>query len=190
MRRKHQGLSEPDLTGTGSPNKGEPFYLTVGRLGKPHGLDGGAIFYIITDFPERLKKGKQVFIGEEKIKAHIKNVEDHHRGLIFHFEEFSTIDEIEKYKSQYVYVDSHELPKLPKGEYYHHQLIGLTVFDLTGNKIGQITEILETGANDVYLIKNDDNKEILFPALLKLIDKIDLENKLMVVKPLEYYNQD
>ena len=190
MRRKNKGLSEPDINGTGSPKLGEPVYLTVGRLGKPHGLDGGVVFYIITDFPERLIKGKKVYIGDEKIEVHIKSVRDHHRGMIFHFEEYSTIDEIEKFKSQFLYVDSIELPQLPDGEYYHHQLIGLNVLDLDSKKIGVIIKILETGANDVYLIKNEENKEILFPALLKLIKKIDLENQLMVIKPLEYYNQD
>jgi 16S rRNA processing protein RimM len=188
MRRTHQGLSEPDQNGTGSPNPGEPVYLTIGRLGKPHGLDGGIIFYVITDFPERLKKGKKVFIGESKLPVHIQSVKEHSRGLIFQFEEFSTIDEIEGFKTFYVYVDSQELPKLPEGEYYHHQLIGLKVFDPQGNEIGILHNILETGANDVYLIKNSDQKEILIPALLDLIKKIDIENNMMIITPLDYYN--
>jgi 16S rRNA processing protein RimM len=62
--------------------------------------------------------------------------------------------------------------------------------DTNDRKIGEITQILETGANDVYVIVGDDKKEILYPALLSLIQKIDLKNKIMVVKPLEYYNQD
>ena len=188
MRRTHQGLSEPDKNGTGSPNIGEPVYLTIGRLGKPHGLDGGIVFYVITDFPERLKKGKKVFIGESKLPVQIQSVKEHSRGLIFQFEEFNTIDEIEVFKSQYVYVDSQELPKLPEGEYYHHQLIGLQVFDPQGIEIGILQSILETGANDVYLIKNNDQKEILIPALLDLIKKIDIENKIMIITPLDYYN--
>ena len=55
MKKKRRGLSEPDMNGTGSLNIGEPVYLAIGRLGKPHGLDGGIAFYILTDFPERLK---------------------------------------------------------------------------------------------------------------------------------------
>jgi 16S rRNA processing protein RimM len=189
MRRKIQGPSEPDINGTGSHIVGEPVYLAIGRLGKPHGLDGGIIFYIITDFPERLIKGKKIFIGEEKIPAILKSVKEHSRGLIFQFEEYSTFEEIEKFKTYFLYVEADELPKLPEGEYYHHQLIGLNVFDKQENKIGVITNILETGANDVYVIIDEDQKEILFPALLHLIDKIDIENKLMIITPLEYYNQ-
>jgi len=85
-------------------------------------------------------------------------------------------------------VDSQDLPELPEGEFYHHQLIGLQVFDPQGNEIGILQNILETGANDVYLIKNSDAKEILIPALLDLIKKIDIENKTMIITPLDYFN--
>ena len=190
MKRSHRGSSEPDLNGTGSPKIGEPVYLSIGRLGKPHGLDGGVVFYIITDFPERLQVGRKVFIGDEHIPAHINSVKEHSRGLIFHFNEFDTVEQVEKFKSQFVFVDAIELPELPEGEYYHHQLIGVQVFDNQGQKIGEIQEILETGANDVYLIKDENQKEILYPVLLNLIEKIDIEKREMVVKPLQYYNQD
>lgn len=190
MKKNHRVLSEPDKLGTGSPNNGEPIYLAIGRLGKPHGLDGGIAFYILTDFPERLKEGKNVFIGNEHIPAHIKSIKEHSKSLIFQFEEFTNIEQVEQFKSCFVFVDTIELPDLPDGEYYHHQLIGLSVVDTNDSKLGEITEILETGANDVYLIAGEDRKEILYPALLSLIQKIDLKNKIMVVKPLEYYNQD
>lgn len=188
MIKTHQGLSEPDKNGTGSPNNGEPVYLTIGRLGKPHGLDGGIVFYIITDFPERLQKGRKVFISEKKIPVHIQSVKPHPRGLVLLFKEYSDTSEVEQFKSQYVYVDANELPELPEGEYYHHQLIGLHVFDPQGSEIGILQDILETGANDVYLIKDQNAKEILIPALLELIKKIDIENKTMVITPLDYYN--
>ena len=129
-----------------------------------------------------------MFIGEEHISAHIHSIKEHSKSLIFHFDEFNQIAEVEKFISDFVFVSVKELPDLPEGEYYHHQLIGLEVLDTVGSKIGVLTEILETGANDVYVIIGEDRKEILFPALLNLIEKIDIENKFMVVKPLEYYN--
>ncbi len=190
MKKKHRGLSEPDMNGTGSLNQSEPVYLAIGRLGKPHGLDGEIAFYILTDFPERLKIGKKVFIGDEHIPAHIHSIKEHSKGFIFQFDEYNHIDQVEKFKSDFVFVETNELPELPEGEYYHHQLIGCSVMDLNGSKIGVLTEILETGANDVYVIIGEDRKETLYPALLNLIEKIDIENKFMVVKPLEYYNQD
>lgn len=190
MSSTQRGLSESDLPSTGSPDFGEPVYLAIGRLGKPHGLDGGVIFYVITDFPERLKKGKIVYIGDNHIPAKLYSVKEHSRGLIFRFQEFKSLEEIEKYKNSFVYVKTDDLPALPKGEYYHHQLIGMEVKDTAGNYLGKIKEILQTGANDVYVISDEENKEILYPALLNLIETTDLKQKLMVVKPLEFYNKD
>jgi len=190
MTRKHRGLSEPEHVGTGSPKNGEPVYLAIGRLGKPHGLDGGVIFYILSDFPERIKKGRQVFIGEDHYPATIESIKDHPRGYIIQFKELTTVEQIEIFKSSFVFVNAAELPPLPKGEYYHHQLIGLDVFYTNGIRVGILSDILSTGANDVYVIVDENKKEILYPALLNLIEKIDIESKLMVVKPMEYYNQD
>lgn len=190
MKKKRQGLVEPDLNDSGSLDRGEPVYLAIGRLGKAHGLDGGISFYMLTDFPERLIKGRNVFIGEEHFSAHIQSIKGHAKATIIQFDEFSSIDQVEKLKSDFVFVDAKDLPELPVGEYYHHQLIGITVTDTSGSIIGILTEILETGANDVYVITGDDRKETLFPALLSHIKKIDIEKKLMVVKPLEYYHAD
>jgi 16S rRNA processing protein RimM len=190
MKKKHRGLTEPDLKVTGSHDRGEPVYLAIGRLGKPHGLNGGISFFMLTDFPERLITGRNVFIGDGYFPAHIDSIKGHPKGYIIRFQEFDAIEQVEKFKGDFVFVDAKGLPELPVGEYYHHQLIGITVVDTSGTEIGILTEILETGANDVYVIVGEDRKETLFPALLSLINKIDIENKLMVVKPLEYYNQD
>lgn len=190
MINGNRGASEPEIPGTGSPVNGEPVYLVIGRFGKPHGLDGGILFYVITDFPERIKKGRKIFIGEDHQLAYIFSVKDHNRGLILKLKEFKSVDEIEEFSGEYVFVEASELPKLPEGEYYHHQLMGLTVKDTNENILGTITEIIQTGANDVYVIKGIDKKEILYPALKTLINHIDLKNKIMIVKPVEYYNQD
>jgi 16S rRNA processing protein RimM len=190
MKKKHRGLTEPDLNVAGSLDRGEPVYLAIGRLGKPHGLDGGISFYMLTDFPERLIKGRSVFIGDGHLPANIESIKGHSKGYIIQFDKFNLIDQVEKLKGDFVFVDAKDLPQLPVGEYYHHQLIGIEVSDTFGEKIGILTEILETGANDVYVIVGEDRKETLYPALLSLIKKIDIENKLMVVKPLEFYNKD
>ena len=189
MKKKHQVQPDPDLNATGSLDHGEPVYLAIGRLGKSHGLDGGVSFYMLTDFPERLIKGRNVFIGDGHFSAHIQSIKGHAKACIIQFDEFTSIDQVEKLKSDFVFVDAKELPELPVGEYYHHELIGITVTDTSGSNIGILTEILETGANDVYVITGEDGKETLFPALLSHIKKIDIEKKLMVIIPLEYYHQ-
>ncbi len=79
--------------------------------------------------------------------------------------------------------------ELPDGEYYHHQLLGMQVFDENGLDLGKLSEILETGANDVYVIKSADGKEELIPATKDNLLHVDLQEKKMVVKTLDYYNE-
>ncbi len=178
-----------DQQESGSPQSGEPVYLAVGRIGKAHGVNGEAILYLLTDFPERLKPGKTVYAGEDHQKHIVQSVRDHHRGLIIKLKHYETLEQIETYKNQYLYVVAESLPALPAGEYYHHELLGMEVFDQQGAYYGRLTDILETGANDVYVVQHE-GKEELVPALKENLISIDVKHKRMVIKPLSYYNQD
>ena len=77
-----------------------------------------------------------------------------------------------------------EVLPLPKGHYYHYQIVGLLVETEGGTVLGRVTEVLETGSNDVYLVKDDQGREFLLPALKEVIRDIDLEKGLMLVRPL------
>jgi len=79
------------------------------------------------------------------------------------------------------FVSAEDRPPLPEGEYYHHQIIGLNVFDETGTSLGVVSEILETGANDVYVVAAAGGREILIPALKDVLLEINLEQKRMKV---------
>jgi 16S rRNA processing protein RimM len=82
---------------------------------------------------------------------------------------------VEIYRNHVVYVPTSSLPPLDKDEFYHHQLIGLTVIDESGSPLGRIVEILETGANDVFVIRASNQADILLPYLESLVIAIDLE---------------
>ena len=77
-----------------------------------------------------------------------------------------------------------DLWPLPDGSYYHFQIVGLTVFTVDGVPLGEVVDILETGSNDVYVIRDDEGKEHLLPALKDVVKDIDLEKGLMLVQPL------
>ncbi|HWQ46061.1 MAG TPA: ribosome maturation factor RimM, partial [Longilinea sp.] len=91
-----------------------------------------------------------------------------------------------QHRNQLLYVTTADLPKLPDGEYYHHQLIGLKVQDEAGVLIGVLADIIETGANDVYVVQNDAGKEVLLPALKNIVISVDLQQGVMVVHPPEW----
>jgi 16S rRNA processing protein RimM len=90
------------------------------------------------------------------------------------FEGILSPEMVGEFRNQFVYVKSEDRPQLPKGEYYHHQLLGLSVIDDSGGNLGVLSEILSTGANDVYVVRNEVGQEILLPV----IDEVILETNL------------
>ncbi len=98
------------------------------------------------------------------------------------FAGYDTPEAAAKLRGQVVQILAEEAAPLPQGQYYHHQIVGLEVFTTEGERLGAVEEILETGANDVYLVRRDDGREILLPAIQDVIQEIDLEHKRMVVR--------
>ena len=165
----------------GSPSNGEPVYLVVGTLRRSHGIRGDLLVEVITAFPERLKPGTYVYVGEKKLALKITRRRPHNQGLILGFEGISTAEATVKYRAQTIYVRAEDRPPLPEGEYYHHQIIGLNVVDEAGSELGVVTEIIETGANDVYVVKNAAGREILLPALKEVLLEVNLDTRTMRV---------
>jgi 16S rRNA processing protein RimM len=145
-------------------------FIAVAKLRRPHGLKGEVLVAILSDFPERIIEGGTLLIGSEHSPITIRSKRSHNAGLLLSFDEFPTRQDVEGLQNQLLYVPTKELPKLEKGEYYHHQLLGLDVKDDQGNTLGILKDILVTGANDVYLVKTAEDKELLLPATNKVID--------------------
>lgn len=156
-------------------------FLVVGRFRRSHGIHGDILFTIMTDFPDRLKPGSQIFVGDKKIALKISRRKPHNDGVLLGFKEINNPEEAAKYIPEYVYVRADDRPALPEGEYYHHQILGLAVVDASGGLLGKVSEILVTGANDVYVVTAEDGKEILIPALKHVLRKIDLEAGIITV---------
>lgn len=166
---------------TGSLQKGEPVYLAVGLLRKPHGLRGDLLLEVYTDFPEQLKPGTTIYAGEKYQPLKITRRRPHNDGMILGFEGINTPEDAGRYRATVVFVPTADRPALPEGEYYHHEIIGLTVLDETGKTLGELVEIIITGANDVYVVKPATGSDILFPALKEVILGVDLSAKTMRV---------
>ena len=166
---------------SGSPSKGEPVYLAVGLLRRPHGVHGEILMEVYTDFPERLEDGTTVFLGAKHKPATIRHIRHHNEGLLFSFEGVDTPESAGLLRKQMVYVKTATRPALPAGQYYHHQMIGMTVVDDSGNELGQLTEIIETGANDVYVVLSGTGKELLLPSIKQVVLDVDVESNRMIV---------
>ena len=167
----------PEEQPTGSPGEGEPVFLVVGKFGRTHGIKGEIILHVITDFPERLKKGVRVFAGENRQPVRISEVRPYKKGLLLSLQGFDSVEAVEELRNQFLFVRSDEIPPLPEGEYYHHQLIGMQVFDEENRELGTLVQILDTTANDVYIVRSDAGREILLPATEEVLLDIDPASK-------------
>jgi len=185
-RRRQIPIEEQSEPTTGSPVLGGPVYLAIGKLRRSHGIHGDMVMEVLTDFPDRIRVGKFVYVGENHDAREIVSSRSHDRMLIIRFSGIDTPEDAGLMRNQNVYVKAAELPKLPQGEYYHHQLLGLSIVDENGQKLGELKEILETGANDVYVVKFPEGKELLLPALDDVILGVDLERGEMIVRPPEW----
>ena len=167
---------------SGSPSSGEPEFLVVGKLRRPHGIRGEILMEILTDFPERFQEDTVVYVGNEHQPLRIRSIRKHRQALLVAFDGYDSRESVGQFRNQFVHVRTDDRPPLPDGEYYIHELTGLQVVTDTGENLGVLTSILETGANDVYIIKPfGDGKDILLPAIDPVILKIDLDQGQMLV---------
>ena len=169
----------------GSPSLGEPEYLAVGFLRRPHGVHGEMLMDVHTDFPERLKPGLSVYVGSEFRVMEIASCRAHAAGMLVRMRGIRTPEQAGLLRNQWVYVPAGDRPPLPEGEYYHHQLIGLEVLTDEGQELGSLTGIIETGANDVYIVRDETGREVLLPAIPAVILEVDLPNRRMRVHVLD-----
>jgi len=169
---------------SGSPD-GEPVYLTVGLLRRPHGVSGEIILDLHTDFPERLKSGRKLFLGEEYKPMTLVSARPHAKGMLIKFKGVETPEDVGQFRNQWVYVKASDVPPLPDGQLYQHELFGFSVVDESDNLLGELVEILETGANDVYVVKDANGREILLPAIPSVILELDPARRLIRVHLLE-----
>jgi 16S rRNA processing protein RimM len=167
---------------SGSPLDGEPEYLVVGYLRRPHGVHGEMIMEVQTDFPERLKPDTDVYIGDVHKRLIITSTRFHNEGLLIKFQAVDTPEEAGRYRNQSVYVKAADRPALPEGQYYHHELIGFTIVDEKGELIGSLTEIMQTGANDVYVVRQAEGREILLPVISSVILAVEMGSRRIRVR--------
>lgn len=165
---------------SGSP-KGESIYLAIGYLRRPHGVQGEIIMDLHTDFPDRIKSGRKVYIGEKYESFTIGSARVHANGLLIKLRGFDSPETAGRFRNQWVYVKSSEVPALPEGQHYKHEMIGLTVMTDDGNKLGILNEVLETGANDVYVVIKENGKEVLLPAIPDVVIELNMDDRVMTV---------
>ena len=171
---------------SGSPHPGEPVYMAVGRLRRTHGIKGEILFEMTTEQSENVKPGGQFFVGDRKIQVTMASIRQTDKLWLVTLEGFSTNESVEIFRNQTLYADAAHLLPLPRGRFYHHEVIGMKVEDELHVPLGVVTEILVTGANDVYVVKTPDDSELLVPAVKAVVLYIDREKNTITIRPQEW----
>lgn len=157
--------------------------LIIGTISSTHGIRGEVKVYPITDDISRFDDLKEVVLdtGREHINLEIEGVKYFKNQAILKFKGIDNINDVEKYKGKDILVTRENAVELKENEYYITDLIGLSVITDENVKLGHVTDIMKTGANDVYVVETNDKKEILLPAIKECILDIDLDKKLIKI---------
>lgn len=157
-------------------------YIVVGKILNTHGRDGAVRVLPLTDYPQRFKVKSRVYVslkGSRKLMS-IEGYFPHQKYVIIKFEEIPDMNTAEKIKGGILEITRDELFPLPENTYYIFDIIGLTVSDKKRGSLGTITEVLQTGANDVYVV-GTGARPLLVPAIKQVVKEIDLPGRLMLV---------
>ena len=151
--------------------------LQVGVISSTHGVRGEVKVFPTTDDVKRFKRLKEVILdtGKEELMLEIESVKFFKQFVILKFKGFDNINDIEKYKTKSLYVTRANAVRLRKDEYFIADLQGLTVIDEAEQVIGTLRDVMETGANDVYIVDMTDGREVLIPAIKECILNVDIE---------------
>lgn len=152
--------------------------LQVGVITSTHGVRGEVKVFPTTDDPARFKKLKNVVLdtGKEMIDLEVAGVKFFKNMVIVKFKGIDNINDVEKYRQKSLYVTRENAVKLKKNEYFIADLIGLAAKSDEGEDLGILSDVLQTGANDVYVLSKEGNDDILLPAIRECVKEVDLDN--------------
>ena len=161
--------------------------LRVGVITSTHGVRGEVKVFPTTDDMNRFKKLKTVILdtGKEQKTLNIESVKFFKNMVILKFKGFDNINDVEMWRQKDLLITRDQAVKLSPDENFIVDLIGLTVMTDEGEKLGVMKDVLQTGANDVYIVKMAGGKEVLLPAIKDCILNVDLEKGEMLVHVLD-----
>ncbi|WP_125768663.1 ribosome maturation factor RimM [Companilactobacillus furfuricola] len=157
----------------------------VGKIVNTHGIKGEVRVISITDFPEeRFKSGAQLVIktnsGNQEVT--VESSRPHKNFTLLKFKGLDNINDVEQYKNDELFANDEITPELSDGEFLYRQIIGLKVIDNQLGEIGKVTEIMELGPNDVWVVKGPKYDEVLIPYIKSVVKKVDLDNQVIEVE--------
>ncbi len=164
-------------------------YFRVAKIAGTHALKGDLKIVITTDFPkERFKVGnalKLLLKNKQVIDVKVKKFQYYKSGALLGFEGYTDINDVDHFKGGELYIHKDERDKLSNDEYYQSDLIGCECTSTEGEILGNIIEIIETGAHEVLIIKKDGNKDLLVPFNKEYVTSVNIITKKITIQMIE-----
>lgn len=162
-------------------NHTEPRFLVIGQIGKPHGVRGDVRVVPHTDVPERFTWLDEIYIGENEPQlVPVEFVRFHKNWVLLKLVGYDNRNAVESLRGQLLQVREDQAIPLEEDEYFLFQLMGLTVISEDGERLGEVTQVIETGANNVFVVQGPRG-EILIPDTTEVVRDIDFDNQQITV---------
>ena len=161
--------------------------LQVGVISSTHGVRGEVKVFPTTDDVTRFRQLKKVYLdtGREMLPLEIQNVKFFKQFAILKFKGIDNINDIEKYRGKSLMIDREDAVDLEEDEYFIADMIGMKVCTEDGSEFGTLKDVMETGANDVYIIDSPEHGEVLIPAIRECILDVDMDEERMTIHLME-----
>ncbi len=176
---KPAGPTNPDPT-----TPPEQVFFAVGRIVGAHGIRGEAKMVILTDDPDHLLDLRRVYFNDDPTPHRLSHIRFHARQALLTFPEITDRDSADALRGTVIRISGSQARPPAEGEFYHYQLIGLSVYDEAGAPLGKLVEILEAGEVDTYVVRDETGYEQFFPALREVVLDINPAENRVVVRPL------
>lgn len=160
----------------------EPRFLVIGKILRAHGVRGEVRVLLHTDLPERFTWLKEVYVGERDPKPiAVEGVRFHKEFVLLKLVGYDFRDQIDAIKGELLQVPIEDAIPLEEDEYFLFQLVGLDVYTDEDEYLGKLKDVIETGANNVFVVQSEGKKDILLPDTEEVVTDIDFENGRLTV---------
>ena len=159
----------------------------IGEVANTHGIRGEVKVYPTTDDVARFKKLKKCILETKQgeMLLHVESCKFFKQFAILKFKEFNNINEVEQYKHCGLYVEREDAVKCEEDEYYIADLVGCTVYNEDDSELGDLIDVIQTGANDVYVVRMESGKELMIPAIKECILSVSITERRVKVHLLK-----
>ena len=160
--------------------------ISIGKIGRPHGIRGEVKVVPLTDWPERFQQLRSVYLeaeGEDSVLLEIERAQVRGNRVILKLAGIEERGQAEQIRGHIIKVNEEDLP-LPEGYFHIFQLIGMDVRSSAGETIGAIVDVLRMPSHDIYVV-DSNGREVMIPAVEKFVKRVDIENNVMIVEPIE-----